>query len=108
MNIELTHVTLRELSEGYQDNNEAGVVGYDGKLDIRPPFQREFVYDDKQRNAVISTILNKFPLNIMYWGVKSDGNYEIIDGQQRTMSICASILIMSFHIGFLMIRLYFD
>ena len=40
MNIELTHVTLRELSEGYQDNNEAGVVGYDGKLDNRPPYSK--------------------------------------------------------------------
>ena len=62
--------------------------GYDGKLDIRPPYQREFVYSEKQRNAVIDTLTKNFPLNVMYWAVRDDGNYEIIDGQQRTVSIC--------------------
>ena len=47
MNIELKEITVRELTEGYQDNNENGVVGYGGKLDIRPPYQREFIYKDK-------------------------------------------------------------
>ena len=37
MNIELTEITVRELTNGYVDNEEGGVVGYDGKLDIRPP-----------------------------------------------------------------------
>ena len=71
----------------YQDNNQDGVVGYGGKLDIRPPYQREFVYDDKKRNAVIHSINKEFPLNVMYWAVRDDGNFEIIDGQQRTISI---------------------
>ena len=48
MNIELKEVTIRELVEGYRDNNEEGVVGYGGKLNIRPKYQREFVYKDKQ------------------------------------------------------------
>lgn len=88
MKIELKEITIRELYKGYQDNSEEGVVGFDGKLDIRPPFQREFVYKDKQRDAVINTITNEFPLNVMYWSVREDGNFEIIDGQQRTISIC--------------------
>ena len=88
MKIELKEITVRELTNGYQDNNEAGVVGYGGKLDIRPPYQREFIYKDKQRDAVINTIKNKFPLNVMYWAVRDDGNFEVIDGQQRTISIC--------------------
>ena len=53
MDIELKEITVRELTEGYQDNNEDGVVGFDGKLDIRPPYQREFVYNEKERNAKI-------------------------------------------------------
>ena len=88
MKIELKEITVRELVDGYQDNAENGVVGFGGKLDIRPPFQREFVYGDKERNAVIDTIQKGFPLNVMYWAVREDGNFEIIDGQQRTISIC--------------------
>jgi hypothetical protein len=88
MKIELKEITVRELSNGYNDNAEEGVFGYGGKLDIRPPYQREFIYKDKQRDAVIDTIIKNFPLNSMYWSVRKDGNYEIIDGQQRTISVC--------------------
>ncbi len=88
MNIQLKEITIKELTEGYQDNAESGVIGYDGKLDIRPPYQREFIYKDAQRDAVIDTITKNFPLNVMYWAVRTDGNFEIIDGQQRTISVC--------------------
>lgn len=88
MKIELKEITVRELSDGYEDNAEGGVVGFGGKLDIRPPYQREFIYKDKQRDAVINTLTKNFPLNVMYWSVREDGNYEIIDGQQRTISVC--------------------
>lgn len=87
MNIKLEPITVRELVEGYHDDGDGGVRGYSGKLDIRPPFQREFVYKDKQRDAVIATITKDFPLNVMYWAVRDDGTYEVIDGQQRTISI---------------------
>ena len=86
MQIELKSVTIRDLVECYHDDGEGGVRGYGGKLDIRPPFQREFVYRDKQRDAVIETINKGFPLNVMYWAVRQDGTYEVIDGQQRTIS----------------------
>ena len=86
MKIELKKITVRDLVEDYHDDGEGGVRGYGGKLDIRPPFQREFVYKDKQRDAVIETINNGFPLNVMYWAVRQDGTYEVIDGQQRTIS----------------------
>lgn len=86
MKIELENITVRDLVEDYHDDGEGGVRGYGGKLDIRPPFQREFVYKDKQRDAVIETINKGFPLNVMYWAVRQDGTYEVIDGQQRTIS----------------------
>ena len=88
MKIELKKITIRELVDGYKDSAEDGVVGYGGRLDIRPPFQREFVYNEKQRDAVIDTVMKGFPLNVMYWAVRDDGTYEVIDGQQRTISIC--------------------
>jgi hypothetical protein len=88
MNIELKRIAVRELTGGYADNAEAGVVGYGEKLDIRPPYQRNFIYKDKQRDAVIETVRRDYPLNVMYWAVRDDGHYEVIDGQQRTLSIC--------------------
>ena len=87
MKIQLIDLTVRDLVAGYRDDGEGGVRGYGGKLDIRPPFQREFIYKGKQREEVIRTILRGFPLNVMYWSQRDDGTYEIIDGQQRTISI---------------------
>jgi hypothetical protein len=87
MKIELKEISVRELTNGYEDNGDDGVIGYGGLLDIRPPYQREFIYKDKQREAVIDTINKDFPLNVMYWAVREEGGYEVIDGQQRTISI---------------------
>lgn len=92
MKIELKEITVKELAEGYKDNAESGVVGYGGRLDIRPPYQREFIYKDKQRDAVINTVRKDFPLNVMYWAVRDDGNFEVIDGQQRTISVCQYVV----------------
>ncbi|MBC8266030.1 MAG: DUF262 domain-containing protein [Flavobacteriales bacterium] len=88
MKIEFKEITVRELVEGYVDNKQGGVLGFGGKLDVRPPFQREFVYNIDQSKAVINTLKKDYPLNVMYWAVREDGTYEIIDGQQRTISIC--------------------
>lgn len=88
MEIELKQITIREVAEGYVNDDEEGVVGYKGKLNIRPKYQREFVYKDKQRDAVIETIRKNFPLNVMYWVKNEDGTYEVMDGQQRTISFC--------------------
>jgi hypothetical protein len=74
MKIELKEITVRELTDDYEDNDEGGVVGYGGNLDIRPPYQREFIYRDKQRDAVIDTASKNFPLNVMYWAVREDGS----------------------------------
>jgi len=86
--IELKEVTVREVANGYLDSAEEGVVGYGGLLDIRPRYQREFVYDEKKRNAVIDTIRKGFPLNVMYWVITDQETYEVMDGQQRTISFC--------------------
>lgn len=87
MIIELNRLKVRDVVSGYQDSAEEGVTAYKGQLDIRPKYQREFVYTGKQRDAVIQTVRQGFPLNVMYWVVKDDGNYEVLDGQQRTISV---------------------
>ena len=91
MKIELHELTVREIAEDYIDNAENGVVGYGGKLNIRPPYQREFVYNQEKRDAVIETIIKGFPLNVMYWVKNSDDEFEVLDGQQRTISFCQYI-----------------
>lgn len=88
MKIELNKITIKDIFEGYKDSQENGVVAYGGRLDVRPKYQREFVYKDKQRDAVIDTVIKGFPLNVMYWVKKDDGDFEVLDGQQRTLSIC--------------------
>ncbi|VEG91666.1 HNH endonuclease family protein [Legionella spiritensis] len=87
MKIELHKIPIRQVMVGYRDNAEEGVVAFEGRLDIRPKYQREFVYSGKKRDEVLETIKKNFPLNVMYWMVKENGNYEMLDGQQRTISI---------------------
>jgi hypothetical protein len=88
MKVEPKELTIGEVAENYVDNAEEGVIGYNRRLNIRPKYQREFVYGAKERDAVINTIRNGFPLNVMYWAVNGDGTFEVLDGQQRTISFC--------------------
>ena len=88
MKIELHEITIGEITKNYVDNDEEGVIGYGGKLNIRPKYQREFVYNNEKRDAVIDTIVKNFPLNVMYWVKNEDGSFEVLDGQQRTISFC--------------------
>lgn len=91
MTIKQIDVTVGEITKGYVNNEEQGVRGYGGLLDIRPPYQREFIYNENEQRAVIDTVLHDYPLNVMYW-VKRSGDaecpYEVMDGQQRTLSLC--------------------
>lgn len=92
MDIKLEELSVRDLTNNYVDNNEGGVTGFDGKLDIRPAYQREFIYTPALRDEVIRTVAKGFPLNIMYWADIGNGGFEIIDGQQRTISICQYVV----------------
>lgn len=91
MKIALHSIKVAELVAGFEDKAEEGVRGYNGRLNIRPPYQREFIYGEKQRNEVIHTVRKGFPLNTMYWVKAGDNELELMDGQQRTISICQYI-----------------
>ncbi len=91
MTIKQISVTVDEITQGYVNNEEQGVRGYNGLLDIRPPYQREFIYNDKEQQAVINTVLHGYPLNVMYWVRRNDDAecpFEVMDGQQRTLALC--------------------
>lgn len=87
MKIEPKLIKVREIFESYADNGDDGVFAYGGRLAIRPPYQREFVYDNEQAEAVIHTVMKGFPLNVMYWVKVGNDSYEVLDGQQRTLSV---------------------
>ena len=97
MKIQPKQIKVRDLYDGYKDSGDSGVVGYRGQLNIRPAYQREFVYKDAQRDKVIDTVRKGYPLNVMYWVRNPDpadplnddlASFEVLDGQQRTLSIC--------------------
>ena len=87
MKIEPKQIKVREVFDSYADNGDDGVFAYGGRLAIRPPYQREFVYNNEQAEAVIQTVLKGFPLNVMYWVRIGNDSYEVLDGQQRTLSV---------------------
>lgn len=91
MKVKPLDITIEALCKGFTETGEDGVdgvYGYDGKLNIRPPFQREFVYDPPKRDAVVRSVQRGYPLNAMYWLKQEGDSYEMLDGQQRTISIC--------------------
>lgn len=98
MTIKLTEITIRELVEGYINEEEEGVFAYHGLLNVRPKYQREFVYPDDKRNAVIRSVMADYPLGVMYWVKNEDGTMEMLDGQQRTVSICEYVAANAFSI----------
>ncbi len=91
MKIELKEIPIKEVVKDYKNNDEEWVVWYSSLLNIRPKYQREFVYKDKQRDSVIETVRKNFPLNVMYWVKNTDWSFEVLDWQQRTISICEYI-----------------
>jgi uncharacterized protein with ParB-like and HNH nuclease domain len=89
MKITETKIKIKDLLKDVKDGDE--VIGLNGKLNIRPLYQREFVYSVEQEKRVIDTIFNNLPLNSIYFSSEKlkDGTekYELIDGQQRILSI---------------------
>lgn len=87
MEYELKFVKVAEVAAGFRDDAEKGCRGLGGRLNIRPAYQREFIYTGKRRDAVIESVMKDLPIGVMYW-VKTDEGFDLLDGQQRTISIC--------------------
>lgn len=89
MDTELKHYTVEEVLEGfvYNELEGKGLFGLDGRLVIQPEYQRNYIYNDGRRDvAVIESLLNEYPLGLIYFNV--DGSVlEVLDGQQRITSI---------------------
>lgn len=84
-----TDITIREICEGFQYNEYEGkgVFGLGGRLVIQPEYQRNYIYADGKKDvAVIDSILEGYPLGLIYFN-KVDDHFEVLDGQQRITSI---------------------
>ena len=63
----------------------------DNKINLRPSYQRNFVWTKKDQQLLIDSILNNWPLPTFFLYRNSDGMYEMVDGQQRAETICRFI-----------------
>jgi len=59
----------------------------EGVLYLRPDFQRKSVWDDGKQSRLLESLLLGIPLPIVYIAEEANGNYSVIDGQQRLTSI---------------------
>lgn len=86
----LTNITIRDLCEGFVYNTfeGKGLFGWNGKLVIQPEYQRHFIYCDMHKEEpVIASVLNDYPLGLLYFVKVNENKYEVLDGQQRITSL---------------------
>jgi len=86
---ELKQYTVDQVIEGfvYNELEGKGLFGLAGKLVIQPEYQRHYIYGDGKRDvAVIQSLLNRYPIGLIYFNVNGEG-LEVLDGQQRITSI---------------------
>jgi len=82
-------ITVKEICKGfvYNELEGKGLFGLSGKLTIQPEYQRNYIYADGKKDvAVIDSLLNGYPLGLIYFVKVSDDKFEILDGQQRITS----------------------
>jgi hypothetical protein len=87
-----TDITVADICDGFVYNQleGKGLYGLGGKLTIQPEYQRNYIYADgggKKEQAVIHSLLQEYPLGLIYFNKVSEDKFEVLDGQQRITSI---------------------
>ena len=85
-----TDITIEQICEGfvYNEYEGKGLFGLAGKLTIQPEYQRNYLYaKHKMEEAVIRSVLNGYPLGLLYFNKVDTDKYEVLDGQQRITSL---------------------
>lgn len=62
-----------------------------GKLDLRPSYQRNFIWGKKDQQTLIDSIEKGYPLPTFFIYQKPNDDFEMVDGQQRAETICRFI-----------------
>ena len=58
-----------------------------GKLNLRPQYQRNFIWTPKDQKLLIDSINNGYPLPNFFIYDCGNGTFEMVDGQQRAVTI---------------------
>ena len=85
-----TDITIKDICEGfvYNEYEGKGLFGLAGKLTIQPEYQRNYIYADGKKDvAIIESVIKGYPLGLIYFNKTSNGQFEVLDGQQRITSI---------------------
>ena len=85
-----TDITIEEICRGfvYNEYEGKGLFGLSGKLVIQPEYQRNYIYADGKKDvAVIESVLNQYPLGLIYFNKVDNNLLEVLDGQQRITSL---------------------
>jgi hypothetical protein len=92
-------VSIRDLVNGFTDTEELGVYAFGGNLNVRPAYQREFVYDDKKRALVIDSVASGIDLGKMYWSVNDDGSMScLMVNKERFQFVSIAIMILQWNL----------
>ena len=86
----LTNITVEQICKGfvYNELEGKGLFGLSGKLVIQPEYQRNYLYaEQRMEEAVIKSVLNGYPLGLIYFNKVAPDKYELLDGQQRVTSL---------------------
>lgn len=59
----------------------------DGKIDLKPSYQRNEVWTRKDQESLIDSILSNYPLPNFFFYKNDTGVIEMVDGQQRARAI---------------------
>ena len=88
-------IPIRDIIEEYSDDGNGPVIGMGGRLNIRPPYQREYLYSGNSefKESLIQSIYLGRPISLFYFAKTdhADYDYELLDGQQRIITICKFI-----------------
>ena len=85
-----TEWTVKDICEGfvYNELEGKGLFGMNGQLTIQPEYQRNYIYADGKKDvAVIDSVLKGYPIGLIYFNKREDGQLEVLDGQQRITSL---------------------
>lgn len=85
-----TEWTIKDICEGfvYNELEGKGLFGMNGKLTIQPEYQRNYIYADGKKDVgVIDSVLKGYPIGLIYFNRRKDGQLEVLDGQQRITSL---------------------
>jgi hypothetical protein len=71
----LTNLTVKDICEGfvYNELEEKGLFGWNGKLTIQPEYQRHYVYGDGKKDTLLELYISTklLIIDMRFWMVNN-------------------------------------